>query len=168
MGLRPSAVLKGVIIGIDPGRRGALVAIKGGEVVASLLMPFNDGLLDGDAVMSWLQRLNIELIVLERQQSMPGQGVASTFKIGFRYGELYGMIRAMHLPVKRPSAREWTRVMLQGAEGEGKARAISVVKKLLPGLGLRPGRCRVDQDGLADAGLLALYGQTLLDGVAKC
>ena len=53
--------------------------------------------------------------------------------------------------------------MLKGADGYGKLRALGRVKELLPGLGLRPGRCRVDQDGLADAGLLALYGEWVID-----
>ena len=163
MGLRPGAVLSGAIVGIDPGRRGAIVAIEGGEVVASLMMPFRQGMLDYEEVMSFLERRNIRMVVLERQQAMPRQGVSSMFTLGSRYGELYGMSKALRLHVESPPPQTWQKVMLKGAEGHGKQRAITRVKELLPGLGLRPGRCRIDQDGLADAGLLALYGEWVLD-----
>ena len=163
MGLGPGAVLSGAIVGIDPGRRGAMVAIEGGEVVASLMMPFRNSWLDHEEVLTWLERLNIRMIVIEKQHAMPRQGLSSMFTLGYRYGELCGIARALRFHLECPSPQTWQKVMLKGADGHGKLRALGRVKDLLPGLGLRPGRCRVDQDGLADAGLLALYGEWVID-----
>ena len=163
MGLRPGAVLSGAIVGIDPGRRGAMVAIEGGEVVASLMMPYRQNALDHEEVLTWLERRDIRMIVIEKQHAMPRQGLSSMFTLGYRYGELCGIARALRFHLECPSPQTWQKIMLKGADGYGKLRALGRVKELLPGLGLRPGRCRVDQDGLADAGLLALYGEWVID-----
>ena len=56
--------MSGAIVGIDPGRRGAMVAIEGGEVVASLMMPFRNSWLDHEEVLTWLERLNIRMRIL--------------------------------------------------------------------------------------------------------
>lgn len=155
--------MSNLVVGIDPGKRGALVAVEGGEFIASLLMPFKGKEWDDRAVIDWLNHLDVALVVLEQQQAFRGQGVTSTYTTGFRYGRLYQMVSMLHLPFATPRPPEWTRAMLDGAEGSGKERAISRVKELLPSLDLSPGRLRVDHDGLADAGLLALYGERMLD-----
>jgi len=154
--------LSGSVVGIDPGMRGALVAVEGGEFVASLMMPFSGAMLVDAEVIDWLGELDVALVVLERQQAFPRQGVSSTFTTGFRYGQLYGMISTLRLAMATPRPAEWTKVMLDGVDGAGKERAASKVKELLPALNLTPGRHRVDHDGLADAGLLALYGERML------
>ena len=160
--------MSSLVVGIDPGMRGALVAVEGGEFIASLMMPFSGAMLVDAEVIDWLSELDVALVVLERQQAFPRQGVSSTFTTGFRYGQLYGMISTLRLAMATPRPADWMKVMLEKTDDEdvdplkGKERAISRVKELLPALNLTPGRHRVDHDGLADAGLLALYGERML------
>lgn len=61
-------------------------------------------------------------------------------------------------------ARTWQRTMFAGLGkvADTKAASILVAKRLFPGVDLRPGQCRKDQDGLADALLLAEYGRRQL------
>ena len=71
-------------------------------------------------------------VTIERSQSMPCQGVASTFEFGRGYGIWLGLLAALNIPYQVVHSRTWTRVMLMGASGEGKARACSVAMRLYP------------------------------------
>lgn len=61
-------------------------------------------------------------------------------------------------------ARTWQKVMFAGLGKveDTKAASIVRVKQLFPGVNLRPGECKKDQDGLSDAILLAEYGRRQL------
>jgi hypothetical protein len=61
-------------------------------------------------------------------------------------------------------ARTWQRTMFAGLGKveDTKAASILVAKRLFPEVDLRPGMCRKDQDGLADAILIAEYGRRQL------
>lgn len=61
-------------------------------------------------------------------------------------------------------ARTWQRTMFAGLGKvqDTKAASILVAKRLFPGVDLRPGQCRKDQNGLSDALLLAEFGRRQL------
>lgn len=62
------------------------------------------------------------------------------------------------------SARTWQIVMFAalGKIDDTKAASIMIAKRLFPGVNLRPGECKKDQDGLSDALLMAEYGRRQL------
>jgi hypothetical protein len=158
----------GVILGIDPGQKGALVWLDGWRVVHSALMPAQPkvGLLTADLVAE-LRRWRPDRVVLERAQSMPKQGISSAFKYGRDFGRIEGVLITLGIPFVTVSPVVWHRALC-GAKPKGedssqaKARAQAVVQERLPGLDLTPGRLRVPNEGLIDAAAIALYGvQTL-------
>jgi len=153
-----------VVIGVDPGKTGAIVALdERGTVHAAATA--DRWTIKGKGpsyvprtMAEWLTAVPCDLVVIERQQAMPRQGLSSTLTTGYGYGLWVGIAAALGLPYLevRPSA--WTRAILPASGGKGKGRAIGVARARVPDLDLTPGRKRKPHDGLADAACLALYG----------
>ncbi len=153
-----------VIVGVDPGKAGALVALdEAGRLVAAHAA--EDTYCPGEyrpAEMARLLRdLAPALVVLERQHAMPKQGLSSTFSIGRGFGLWEGVVAALEVPVHVVTSSVWQRAVLRAVPGEGKVRAILAAEARVPELVLTPGRRRKPHDGLADACCLALYGMSL-------
>lgn len=154
-----------MILGIDPGRHGSFVLLGRGACVAQLRTADIIGTAKWEAshaeVTAALRSLHAEhrirLAVLERASVRPGEGRGSGLTTGIGWGLLLGAVSALEVPVLMPTAAQWTRALFVGVPGEGKERSVAVARTI-PGLDLTPGRCTKPQDGLADAGCLALWG----------
>jgi len=152
------------ICGVDPGLTGAIAFID--ESLGKSLADFTivdaprmkvgrgGGALSGTVLAATLRDAAPDLVVIERQQAMPRQGVSSTFKIGYGAGLYLGICIALGLRVTVVHPRVWQREMYQGAEGEGKDRSLFVARLLFPTADLPRGK-----SGRADALLLAEYGR---------
>jgi hypothetical protein len=149
------------VLGIDPGREGAVVALRGTAAEAALL-PSTDAGLDGRALVATLRSLlgddDQPYVVVERAQSFPGQGVASSFRYGRDYGRILGVLDAIGWPYETVPPAVWHRAVVGGSGVDPKARARAVVEARLPWLELRPGKRRKAHEGIVDAACLALYG----------
>ena len=160
-----------IIVGIDPGKRGAAVAIRGGKNCASTMLVFNGKEFDVGHLSGWIKDIDlkdkinggpgIRLVVVERQSTRPGQGVVSSFKIGQNYGELRGIVATLGFPMLTPTPNQWIKRMVSTSKRDKKAN-IAACRRLMPTLQLTPEPKRTPQDGLADAGLIALYGEQWL------
>lgn len=153
-----------VIVGIDPGKDGAIVFLgQNMQLIACVDTPtFGTGKgsrrdYSEAEMVRILRQLTSPgaIVVLETQQAMPGQGVSSTFSTGVGFGLWRGIIAALGLARfdVRPAA--WTKAM--GLTKSTKAAHCEAAKRLLPELdcyGPRGGT----KDGRADAALLAIYG----------
>ncbi len=166
-----------ITIGIDPGKTGAIVALKNGvEILLRQVTPINE--IKGrkirkeynfDAMLSLLDSMKARYVecqaVIERQQAFPGQGATSGFSTGLGYGAWLMALTAIKIPFTVVSPVKWTKIMLAGIPGEGKGRNIIAAQQLVPNLNLLPDieaggktdRCRKPHDGIADAGLLARW-----------
>lgn len=149
------------IIGLDPGKAGALVALdEAGRLVAAHAA--EDSFCPGEYRPAEMARLlgglAPTLVILERQHAMPKQGLTSTFSIGRGFGLWEGVVAALELPLHVVTSSVWQRAVLRGVPGEGKVRAVIAAEARVPELVLTPGRRRKPHDGLADAACLALYG----------
>ena len=151
-----------VVIGIDPGKSGAVVAIdEAGRVCAAATA--DRWTLKGRGnsyvprtMADWLTLVPCDLVVIEAQSTRPGQ--AHAVVTGYGWGLWAGIAATLRVPYLEVSPAKWTRAILTGAPGEGKARAIAVARSRVPELDLTPGRRTKPHDGLADACCLALYG----------
>jgi hypothetical protein len=158
----------GGVIGIDPGKKGGIVIIKDGLSIG-LEMPLDEGDIDLSKLSilfrEWKDSINIALI--EKQQSMTGQGVSSTFTTGYNYGLIHGLLVGVGIPIRTVKAKQWQKPYLEeevlkelvdlSNMKESKKRSLSACKRLLPDLAIRTPRGRW-MDGVADAALIALYG----------
>jgi hypothetical protein len=96
--------LIGAYVGIDPGKKGAVCLIDFTDT--PIFWDLSKHSIK-DIFLSLRAHPRIELVAIEKQHAMPGQGVSSTFTTGFGYGRLIGHLEASRLPYIEVSAREW-------------------------------------------------------------
>lgn len=98
------------LVGIDPGLAGALVFIDlQGAIVEVEDMPVI-GKKDVNAHM--IANLvrgygPVTTAVVEKAQSMPGQGVSSVFNYGTGYGKILGVLAALEIPIVSITPSVW-------------------------------------------------------------
>jgi len=145
-----------LFIGIDPGQSGGIAAIgsAGYEVIP---MP-ETRKQSYDYLFNLTFAAQRTIATIECVHSMPKQGVSSTFKFGKGYGELLGILTALHCEIIEPTPQAWKKIMLTGTD-KGKSASIQVAENLFPDVRLVLPRCRKAHDGMAEAMLLAEYGR---------
>jgi len=164
-------------IGIDPGKKGAIAVITDGhlyevrclaEFSCSELLDFIEGHCG-----------NKTFINIEKVHSRPLDGRKSVFSFGKGYGKLLAIceIAISHTPmhpideegvmkvasgaIVRVPPAVWKKKVL-GKGKHDKQDSINKAKELYPDVNLkRTPRCRVDDDNMAEAILIAYYGYKL-------
>lgn len=137
------------ILGIDPGMTGAIAQVSPMEEVwdmpetphdlAALLATFDPA---------------TTVAYVEHVSSMPGQGVASTFKFGYGFGVLIGCLASRGIRYELVTPARWKRAMgLSKDKGESRALAQS----LYPGLASQLSQAK--DHGRAEALLIAEWGK---------
>ena len=148
-----------IYIGIDPGKRGAV----------AYLMETEKGWVQNVRPIDDLPQLLHRIVrtgqpircCLEKVHAMPKQGVASTFSFGENFGWCKGLLEAHGIPYQEVPPGVWKKSF--GLLNTDKQHSIAVCKKLFPDAVLRPNeRCRVDNDGMAEALLMAEYARRKL------
>lgn len=149
-------------IGCDPGTSGALVCISddGFEII-----PYDEENYR-EALCRWSK--DDCVMAIEKVGSMPGQGISATFNFGTNWGFIRGMCYAFKIPVQLIPPQTWKKAFSLNlgksySKAEKKARTIQTVKELFPNISLKKTeRCRTDDDGIADAVMLAEYARRKL------
>jgi hypothetical protein len=100
----------------------------------------------------------VHAVTIEKAQSMPRQGVVSVANYMQGYGEIYGLCFAMGIVMREVRPVTWKKAMLKDMPKGGKDVSIVRVRQLMPTYKL-PGRKK--DHGIADAILIALYGQNV-------
>lgn len=151
-----------MILGIDPGASGALVALTNhGVPIEWMPMPvIKDGKatrVNGAAVASFIRNLpDLEITAyLESVHSFSGQGVTSSFNFGHSAGVIAGVLAALEVPVVMVTPQRWKkRAALIGTDKDA-ARSKAIQKW--------PKWRELDKIGAgqayADAAFIAIYGQ---------
>jgi len=140
---------KGNYMGIDPGANGAAVVIKPDNEVD--VCKFK-GLTDYD-ISRWFREYSFDLnrktfAYIENVHSMPGQGVASSFKFGKSYGFLLGLLNAFSIPFDMGSPVKWQNYMRCRTGGD-KNITKAAAQRLYPNIKIT--------HAIADALLIAEY-----------
>jgi phage tail protein X len=154
------------LIAIDPGLHGAIAILHPDGSTTAHPMPLAGKELDLVTLAEQVETANPAWIVIEKVGSMPGQGVASTFKFGCGYGSLLGIAAALRVPVELVTPQRWKARVLHGT-AKDKASAIAFCRRAYPGVNLVPPRCRTPHDGIADAVCLLEYGRRELIQLAS-
>jgi crossover junction endodeoxyribonuclease RuvC len=159
-----------IVIGIDNGLDGGIVAIASdGLLISSVTPTLGTGKRSYDVQhMADTLRDVVDanaggdcMAFLERAQAMPGQGVSSMFSIGFGFGIWQGLLTALRVPFEIVSPRKWQNEMFVGINRtDTKAASALVAQRLRPDVDWRASpRCRKPHDGLTDAYCIAEYGR---------
>lgn len=100
-------------LAIDPGLKGALAWVnEAGFLLEVEDMPVVDNNVSAPLLTNLIVGYGpVEVIVIERQQSMPKQGVASSFKTGTGYGILIGIVAALHIPAVFWPSSMWKKTL---------------------------------------------------------
>ena len=108
-----------IIIGIDPGIKGAICILKDGKILDVFDMPImpvgkkNKSQVNGSQIYNEIKKatVNEEITnikaVIEQVSAMPGQGVTSMFNFGQSFGVLKGIFSAMQIPMDFVSPVKW-------------------------------------------------------------
>ncbi len=163
-----------VIIGIDPGKNGAIAAYDSatGAIGATWAMPqitVSRGKKRRDEVdwaayaeLLWQIKLNYapSLLVVEQVHSMPRQGIASAFTFGDTYGGQRQLaIHILGCRIELVAPHTWKSAMRIGTALDDIYRAAC---NRWPGWAWKTPRGRICHD-LCEAALLAAYGHRLLE-----
>lgn len=150
-------------IGIDPGSAGAVAMIS--EYREIEIYPLDNDILK-QLCRDWC--FDECLVCLEKVSAMPGQGVASMFTFGKGVGYIMGVLEANSIPYQEIQPQRWKKEFgcnlgKQFSPKERKQADIDACKKLYPQISLhRTEKCRTDDDGFADALLMATYAKRKL------
>jgi len=152
------------IFGIDPGINGGIAVLDGDKLLAVASLPVRARLhgsgqqIDGAALKSWImehRQGNPCIAFLEAVASRPGQGVRSTFNFGHSLGTIEGVLSALGIAYSLVSSSGWKKKA--GLTGKDKSASRSLAMQLYPDYADR--FRRVKDDGLAEAALIARFGQ---------
>lgn len=147
------------ILGIDPGQSGGMVLLlTDGSIVDRLAFANKTEHDIRETFMEYIELADLRAYI-ETVHSMPGQGVASTFKFGRNFGFLIGMLTAMAIPYELVTPQKWQKAMgipprsKNASKGDHKRNLKSAAQRLWPRAKWTLAIC--------DAALIAEYGRTL-------
>jgi len=104
-------------IGIDPGKSGGIAWVDAeGGVYDAVKMPATEA--DTDELFVSLEAFEYKYAVIEHVHSMPGQGVASSFKFGMNYGMLRAFLIAHRIPFVKVTPSVWQRTLKCLSKGD--------------------------------------------------
>ncbi|MBL4869581.1 MAG: hypothetical protein JKX72_01370 [Robiginitomaculum sp.] len=95
-----------------------------------------------------------DICFLEKVNSMPGQGVASTFKFGRSFGAVEGVLEALEIPIVYVRPRVWKEDLRLSSD---KSEALELASKLFPG-NAKDWKLKKHVDR-AEAALIAYWGK---------
>lgn len=144
---------------VDPGTTGCLAVMDADAgYIDHLPMPVTRlgrrKRVNGAAIRSWMDQWDIRHAFVERVQSMPRQGVASTFTFGHSAGLVEGVITGAGIPLTLVAPQQWKRHA--GLIGSDKDSARARAVQLYPGL--RSLDAKAKGQALADALMIGRYG----------
>lgn len=157
-----------VFVGIDNGLDGAISFVSGTEVKYVIPMP----VIDGDKrqydvpTISYILNDNkhdIKMVVLEKAQAMPGQGVTSMFSIGYGFGVMNALLTAHGIPYTVVTPQKWQKEILEKGNGKNTKQASYLAcQRMFPGQSfLATPRSRKPHDGMTDATCMAVYAKRM-------
>jgi hypothetical protein len=161
-------------LGIDPGKQGAAVLLRGdGSIAGVTKLPHTGKDLDVRTLCAWLESAcweegcttdNIYAVVeaLGARPS-PKMGAGSAITMGKNWGRLDGFLMGLGCRYDVVQPRRWQAEVCPGG-GDPKPRSIAACRRLFPTLDLTPGRKVKPDDNIADAGLIAEYCRRVLGG----
>ena len=167
-----------IFAGIDPGKSGAIAVLdERGRFLRLIGMPLVEagpkGRDEYDVVeirnfLAAIHRASGLFVTVERLHAMPlaKGGTIANFNRGVSRAFEW-LLLAMEIPHLAVGAQTWQKAMLAGTSGgDPKQRSILSAHSLFPSVPLRrTPRTRKDDDGFADALLLAEFGRRTRGGV---
>ena len=146
--------MSGLVLGVDPGAKGALVLLYGDRIDAIEDMPDLPPLGLGSWIAELLEDDLPDLAVVESQVGMPGQSSSATAKFHAHYGAILGTLSALHIRTELVAPSRWKRdAGLTRDKNASRALAAATWPEWASSF------ARVRDDGRAEAALIARHGR---------
>ena len=155
------------ILGCDPGINGGFAYVSDGEIIETLRTPKIGNELDIKSIANFIDKYDVDLVVVEDVHAIYGSSATSTFNFGRNLGIIEGVIVGLGLPYEKVTPKVWQKKSWKGVEkvkkakGNGtdtKATSLKAFMSIYPEdfyLTLPTTRCSVAHDGIVDAVLIA-------------
>lgn len=145
-----------MIVGIDCGYRTGGVAFVGDDWAEVHDLPvYDEGGVDVVALHDILSSVEIiDHIYIEKQQAMPKQGVSSTFKLGYAFGQIVTSVALFRHPYTLVTPVTWKRSMNLPRDKDAARR---MAQQWFPDIASQLKRKK--DEHRAEALLIALYGR---------
>ena len=145
-----------MIVGIDCGYRTGGVAFVGDDWAEVHDLPvYSEGGVDVVALHDILSSVEaIDHIYIEKQQAMPKQGVSSTFKLGYAFGQIVTSVALFRSPYTLVTPVTWKRSMNLPKDKDAARR---MAQQWFPNIASELKRKK--DEHRAEALLIALYGR---------
>lgn len=149
-----------IMIGIDPGQKGAI-----GFISFNVAKDKTYDVIDmpeqiGKGLFLILKKIkedhNSIFCMLEQAQPMPKQGVVGVFTYGMGYGKIKAVLEILEIPYQEVRPAIWKKEF--SLIKKDKAASVKVAQQLFPNIEFYTERGRM-LDGRAEALLLAEYGR---------
>lgn len=154
------------IVGIDPGARGAIVAL-GPDSARGWRIPVRKirgkTRLDACALSEILRSCGSPRVVVEAPSVRPGEGALGAMGIGLMHGGIRAVLDVLGLPWREVVPSAWRPGVGLPKEPDRRQRkddSILLCERLLPDLDLVYSGCRTPHDGTAEAALMAIWGRS--------
>lgn len=153
-------------IGIDPGSKGYLVAIRENSIIDSISI-------EGHTiyqVADWLNDIQFGneavVAVIEEVHAIYGSSAKGTFAFGEIFGLLKGLLIAYKIPFTEVPPKTWQKEIWttgdkvkKAGKVDNKPTSINAAHRLYPNHDFRrTPKCQTVHDGYCDAALIATYG----------
>jgi hypothetical protein len=143
-----------IVLGIDPGSVSAAWGLLGPGVCLCDDVPVAANMVNAVGFADMVAGSGADMVIVERVNAFPKQGVSSSFRFGMGLGIIHGVVAALGFRMIEVSPTVWKRHFKLGPEKED-ARALAL--KRFPGVG--PNLARKKDAGRAEALLMALWWQ---------
>lgn len=144
------------ILGADPGKEGGLCVLHsdGTPMTYSRMPTCKAEILDWIASAS--QTYPRLLLVVEKSQVMPRQGIVSAFRYGDHFGIFETACLMLRVPYHEVRPNVWKKQMGLSSK---KIDSITACRRLFPNVQLVQPGCRKPHDGIAEALLIAEWAR---------
>jgi crossover junction endodeoxyribonuclease RuvC len=150
-----------MIVGIDCGYRTGGVALVGDDWSEVHDLPtYDEGGVDVVALMDIITSVEkVDHIYIEKQQAMPKQGVVSTFKLGYGFGQIVSTCALSRSPYTLVTPNNWKRALNLPRDKDAARR---LAQQWFPDLAKELKRKK--DEHRAEALLIALFGKGKANG----
>ena len=152
-------------VGIDNGISGALVALSPhSQIVSMLPMPIlkarKGNEVDVATVWHWLDNLCRDKLTVVIEEPGGSKSAKAATSMAGSFHALRTICVLKDIRWHRITPQIWQKEILPGCKaGDTKPRALAQVRQLWPDESFVPTGCRVPNDGMIDAALIAEYGR---------
>jgi len=159
-----------LIAGIDPGKDGGYVTLTSDGRICQMIELASALECLCHPPIGWVMPKHI---FIERAQVMAKKrddgtfqrpSAVAMFSYGTGFGEILGIVRALHIPHTLVRPADWTLKMHEGTKATttDKKRSFEAGRRLFPGSNWMVDGRRKPHDGLCEAALIAEYGRRCL------